>query len=355
MRKYLCLILFIFLSGCSAQWKPLFKIDATSIYMPGTNEKIPIIEWNNVSLKEYSIAMFAKPEDPAPVTLKDIAYKPKKVLLQAGDIIEVTVFDVGEDGLLSAANNKELKLGRATIDRNGTVTLPFINTISARNLTAKALKEKITQGLKGFTINPQVVLNVISCASNNVTVSGAVKKPGRYPLEAGRDRILDVLALAGGATVQNGQVALLRNKSQASSPLNALTDDNNQNIALLPGDQITINSDETGKFKALGAFKSPGEFNFEPGKLSLSQAIARAGGTTGGETPVNNIYIFRTTALPQTAILSENRLSKLKKTLPKPVAFHLKMSDVSAFLSMPNFYLRDGDTLFATEEPISKW
>lgn len=358
MRKCLFIVLLILLSGCSAQWKSLFKFDATSIYMPGTKEKIPIIEWKNVPLKEYSIATPLKPEDPAtnPIALKDIAYKPKPALLQAGDVIEVTVFDAGEDGLFSSANSKELKLGRATIDRNGTVTLPFLNTIPVRNLTAEALKEKIAQGLKGFTINPQVVLSVISRASNDVMVNGAVKNPGRYPLEAGRDKILDILTLAGGATVQNGQVTLIRNKTEASSPMNTLPDDNSQNIALLSGDQITINSDETGKFTAVGAFKTPGDnISFEPGKLSLTQAIARAGGTISGKTPVNNIYILRKPSSLPPADQSPEKPAKSTSMPPKMVAYHLKISDVSSFLSMQNFYVRDGDTLFASEDPISKW
>lgn len=353
MRKYLCIALLILLSGCSSQWKSLFKIDATSIYMPGTKEKIPIIEWKSVPLEEYTLATPVQTEMNALTPLKDMVYKPKQALLQAGDVIEVTVFDAGEDGLFSSANSKELRLGRATIERNGTVTLPFLNTISAHNLTATAFKAKITRGLKGFTINPQVVLTVISSASNNVTLSGAIKKPGQYPLDAGHDKILDIVTLAGGTTVQNADVNLIRNKAEGSSPLKTLADDNSQNIALLPGDQIIIHSDETGKFTALGAFKNPGEITFVPGKLSLSQAIVLAGGTVSGETPVNNIYILRNLSSTSPGKQAPQKSEKLSNTTGKTVAYHLKMSDVSAFLSMQSFYIRDGDTLFASVNPIS--
>lgn len=46
-------------------------------------------------------------------------------LLRHGDVIEVTVFDTGEDGLFASANSKTLNLGRFTVDRSGAVTLPL--------------------------------------------------------------------------------------------------------------------------------------------------------------------------------------------------------------------------------------
>jgi polysaccharide export outer membrane protein len=46
--------------------------------------------------------------------------------LRPGDVIEVTILDRTEEGLMSAADSRALNLGRFTVDHAGFVTLPFV-------------------------------------------------------------------------------------------------------------------------------------------------------------------------------------------------------------------------------------
>jgi polysaccharide export outer membrane protein len=102
------------------------------------------------------------------------------------DLLEISVFQV--DDL-----NRTVR-----INSSGQISLPLIGAIQAGGRTIPELETAIATRLQdSFLQDPQVTVFVKEFSSQRVTVEGAVKQPGIYPI-TGRTTLLQALALARG-------------------------------------------------------------------------------------------------------------------------------------------------------------
>src|SRR5271168_5251379 len=106
------------------------------------------------------------------------------VRLGAGDLVEVSVYDVPE------LNTK------ARVASNGDLYLPLVSYVHVSGLTpeeAQALIEKrLADG--GFVKNPHVSLSVDQKGSLGASALGQVSKPGVYPV-VGPMRLFDLISV----------------------------------------------------------------------------------------------------------------------------------------------------------------
>lgn len=104
----------------------------------------------------------------------------------AQDLLEISVFGVEE-------------LSRAVrVNSNGQITLPLIGGVMAGGKTIPELESELAQQYaEGYLQNPQVTVFVTEFTSQRVTLEGAFKKPGIYPL-TGRTSLLQAIAMAEG-------------------------------------------------------------------------------------------------------------------------------------------------------------
>jgi polysaccharide biosynthesis/export protein len=102
------------------------------------------------------------------------------------DLLELQVF--GVDQL-----NRTVR-----VNSSGLITLPLIGAVEVGGKTSHEAEAVISAKLsEKYLQNPQVSLYIKEFTSQRVTVEGAVKKPGIYPL-AGQTSLLRAIALAGG-------------------------------------------------------------------------------------------------------------------------------------------------------------
>lgn len=206
----------------------------------------------------------AKPDDA------NKAEQSTQVKLGAGDLIEVSVYNVPE-------LNSKVRVSDA-----GDVYLPLINYVHVDGLTqeeAQALIEKrLSDG--GFVRSPHVSIFVDEAQSQGVTVLGEVMKPGIYPDVADR-KLYEVVSEAGGFTQSaSRKIAVLR-RNQAEPirvdlPRN-LADDTSGNITIQPGDTITV--PRAPIIYVVGDVGRPAGLLVDNGTLTVLQALALAGGT----------------------------------------------------------------------------
>jgi polysaccharide biosynthesis/export protein len=104
----------------------------------------------------------------------------------AEDLLEVQVFGVDQ-------------LSRTVrVNSVGLVSLPLIGNLAVGGLTAQDAESAIAARLADtYLQNPQVSLFIKEYTNQRVTIEGAVKNPGIYPLR-GQTTLLRSLALAGG-------------------------------------------------------------------------------------------------------------------------------------------------------------
>lgn len=104
----------------------------------------------------------------------------------AQDLLEISVF--GVDSL-----NKTVR-----VNSNGQITLPLIGGVQAGGHTVPELEKDIAAKLsKTYLQNPQVSVFVKEFTSQRITLEGALKNPGIYPI-TGKTTLLQSVALAGG-------------------------------------------------------------------------------------------------------------------------------------------------------------
>lgn len=95
---------------------------------------------------------------------------------------------------------------------SGTINLPLVGEVPAAGRTSQQLERDLTARLGArYLKNPQVNVYVKEFNSQRVTVEGAVKQPGVFPLR-GKTSLMEVLALAKGSDrdVASGAVMVFR-------------------------------------------------------------------------------------------------------------------------------------------------
>lgn len=338
------------LSACASPSDGPTVQDVTNARVPGTNERIPVIDLANAPVEALNPSMVARTTSgPGLTQFQGSGAADER--LRPGDVIDVTILDTGEEGLFSPTATGTLNLGRFTVDQAGFVTLPFVGRQRVVDSSPAALQSRIVAGLRGSAVNPDAVVTVVDKPSASVTVNGNVRAAGRFPLTSNRERVLDAIALAGGTDAAPGSagVTLLRNNQRASTTLDRVMSESNQNVHLQPGDQIFIEG-SAASFTAFGAFKSTGEFEFEPGKMNLSQGIARAGGLLDDRANARNVFLIRNQQVydASAAFASAGKTPGGPLVRAQPVVYRINMRDISNLVLMQNFPMQAGDILYAT-------
>lgn len=119
---------------------------------------------------------------PAYILAEPVARK-----IQPNDLLQIRV--VGENDM-----TKETK-----VTGDGKINYVFINDVQVGGLTMAEAQELIRQMLmKGWLVNPQVIIEMKQYAEETVTVLGEVNRPGRVLLPTDRRvDIVEVIGLAG--------------------------------------------------------------------------------------------------------------------------------------------------------------
>lgn len=352
MKKLGAVLLVALLSACAKPSDGPTAGNIRSATFPRTNEKIPVIELANAPAATVSAGSLQGASGPGLTALRNTGYNAQR--LRRGDVIDITVLDTGEDGLFSPTQSKTLNLGRFTVDQGGSVNIPFVGKQRVVDSTPEGLQSQVVAGLKGSAVNPQAVVTVVDKPTSAVMLGGAVKNPGKITLTARQERVLDALNQAGGPTVAPGAatVTVVRGSHRASAPLDRVMREDRQNIRLSPDDQIMIDGD-AASYTALGAFKSAGEFQFEAGKLTLAQAVGRAGGLLDDRADARNVYVFRNEIIQVPSATAPGAKGPVATaTTMRPVIYHVNMRDASSIALMQLFQMQKGDVLYASNAPL---
>jgi protein involved in polysaccharide export with SLBB domain len=130
---------------------------------------------------------------------------------------------------------------------NGTVDLPYVQTIKVEGLEPQEIARVIRQSLidKKILLDPSVIVQVKEYNSRRVILLGQVSKPGTFPLTSGLT-LIQAISLAGGLTpiANDDRVTLSRkvgNKTQTVVlSVDAITSGNSEDIPLQAGDRIYV-------------------------------------------------------------------------------------------------------------------
>lgn len=169
---------------------------------------------------------------------------------------------------------------------DGTINVPLVGAVEvvgkspagAANIVAKALKAG------QFLLNPQVSIVLPAFKSQQVSVLGDVRNPGRYPLES-KTTLLDLLAQAGGIAETGASTIYLLRAGPDGKPLRQAVDLRGlangrgevPDVRIRSGDSVYVPRAE--QFYVYGEVQNPNAYRLDPNTTVL-QAISRSGGLT---------------------------------------------------------------------------
>ncbi len=266
--------------------------------------------------------------------------------LGVGDILQINIWEAAENGLFSTQENKRTELPPVQIDRSGRITIPFVGSIRAAGYSPLQLQKRIERALEGKAISPQVMVTVVKNVANSVVVNGDVRKPGRYQMSLKGDRLLDIIAAAGGAAgpARETMVTLIRNGRKGIQNLKRIIRDPRENIYIRPGDQIYL-SHNPQTFTAFGAVAKTGEYPFDSDRVNILEAVARAGGLLDSRADAKGVFLFRleSNRVLRAAGVTPDRLAPSGRT---PTVYVLDMSRPRAFFVAQGMVMRDNDVIY---------
>lgn len=290
--------------------------------------------------------------------------------LGAGDIIDISIIEAPPavlftgalGGGLDAATGSTvrpntvssgLELPQQQIDLTGRITVPFAGSIQAAGRTPQEIERDIASRLRGKAHDPQVLVRRVGNATANVAVLGEVEQSGRVPLTGKGERLLEVLASAGGTThpMAKSVVQITRGDRTVTLPLSAVVDDARQNIILQPNDVVTV-AFQPYTFTALGAIGTSAEVPLEATAVSLSQALGRVGGLADNRAHIKGVFVFR---FEDPAALDPQLLLNAPMTPDGkiPVIYRVDMSNPATLLVAQRFPIKNKDVLYVANAPLT--
>lgn len=129
---------------------------------------------------------------------------------RAGEYTGKSEYRIGPQDLLKVSifMNEELER-ELRVNATGQISLPLIGVVQAGGKTVLELETEIAEKLgKTYLQNPQVTVFIKEFTSQRVTVEGAVKKAGIYPI-TGQTSLLQAIALAGGTDTDRADEELV--------------------------------------------------------------------------------------------------------------------------------------------------
>jgi polysaccharide export outer membrane protein len=240
------------------------------------------------------------------------------------------------------------------VQADGMISIPFAGRIAVAGLEPAAAERAIVAKLAGKATDPQVLISIVSSTANSVTIAGGATGGARVPLNVRGDRILDVLAAAGGLRIppDDAVIYLSRGGRTAAIAYDAILDRPEENIFLKGGDLITVIS-RPAMFMAFGAVQRNGQIPFEARDINLAEAVAKAAGLSDSRADPAGIFLFRYEDAGLVQKIAPGRAPAGVAAVP--VIYHLDLGDAAQYFLARQFAVADKDMLYVAGAPLNDW
>jgi polysaccharide export outer membrane protein len=278
---------------------------------------------------------------------------PKGITFGVNDVISVTIFEAAAGGLFIPSEagvrpGNFVNIPNQPIDTDGNISIPYAGKIRAAGRTPVQVQDAIVDALKNRAIEPQVVVSIVNQNSSLITVLGDVGSPSRFPANYNAEHILDTIARAGGpkGNAFDVWVLLERDRKRDIVPFGALLyEPAANNIWTHPNDTIYIYT-EPQTFIAFGATGNQGQFPFGAWRISLAEAVAKAGGLSDLNAEPGYVFLYRGETRE---VAQQLGLDCSKYAGPIiPVIYNVNFRDPAGYFLATRFQMRNKDVLYVS-------
>jgi polysaccharide export outer membrane protein len=270
-----------------------------------------------------------------------------------GDVLRITLWEATDSGIFSSKERKGAEV-TVRVDVDGTIAIPYAGRFPVAGRRLSQIESEIVQRLKDQAVQPQATVMIENMISSSASVQGEVGKPGPYPILKPDQRVLDVLALAGGAKYPpyDTNVRLTRGNSTMSMSLqDVITQPNMYNVSISAGDTLLFTR-LSQKFMAFGSVLQPGEQLFKRTPLSLSDALGQIAGLDSNRADAKGIYLFRREPVALARQYGVQLIAEDRETVP--IVYQLDFKDPRSFFVMSNFPVVPNDIVYVSTAPLAE-
>lgn len=329
----------------------------------GTPQR-PRLGYSVVTLDPDNVARLAAEPVGSGFSPAVIATPESDVRIGVGDIVATTIFEAQSGGLFIPAEpgsrpGNFVQLPAQQVNREGTITIPFGQSIRAVGLTPSQLERSIAARISARALEPQVIVTIQERRSNGVNVTGDVNSSARFGVDPGGERLLGALARAGGPRFPSyeSMITLQRGGISERVLMAEVLYDARQNVQLQQGDSVIV-THEPRYFLALGAVGQTASitqlnrrFAFEDRTLSLADAIARAGGLADDLANPTAVFLFR---FERSALLREIGVPQpADAPAMVPTVYRADFTNAATLFLAQQFPMHKNDLIFVSNSPSS--
>lgn len=280
--------------------------------------------------------------------------------LAIGDGVSLTVYEAGSETLFGTpsasggggAGTRGATLPERVIALDGRIDVPYAGPIAAAGLTVSELQAAVEKALAGRATRPQVIVTTTRRVGSAVTVLGEAGAGARVPLTARGERLLDILTESGGlrGAVFETWVELNRGGKAVRLPLVRVLREPRENIRMRAGDTLLITR-QPETFTVFGATGRSAQIEFGAERVSLAEAVAKAGGLQDSRADPRSVFLFR---YEPKAVADRLGAGGVVQAGLAPVVYQIDFLRGSAYFLSQKFMLKNHDVLYVANAPASE-
>jgi polysaccharide biosynthesis/export protein len=284
--------------------------------------------------------------------------RPRDITFGIGDIVSVTIFESSSGGLFIPGEGgvrpgNFITIPNQPVDVQGNVSIPYAGAIRALGRTQVQVQDAIVAALKNRAIEPQAVVSLVEQKTSMITVLGEGRS-ARIPATTTPERILDVIGRAGisgnagnatGGAGAETWVILERNGRRAIAPFGALVYEPANNIYVHPNDTIYLYR-EPQTFLTFGAVGAQQQTPFGSWRLSLAEAISRAGGLPDAQADPASVFLYRGEARDIAEAMGIDCAPFEGPIIP--VIYSINLRDPAGYFLASSFEMRNKDIIYVS-------
>ena len=350
------------LSGCALLPATGPKSDAIQVSATAGLRSNKALPFSLVDVSADTIGFLSQPNVVSfQGEFPDKRSKPEQVA-GVGDVLNVSIFEAAPGGLFTPATAAGARPGNfvdlppQAVDQKGSIYVPYAGEIPAAGRTLPDIQQAVVARLRNRAIEPQVVVSLNQQHSSVVSVLGDVNTPGVLALNSVGERLLALIARAGGPKFEaiESYVTLQRDGRKVKVLLSRVVHDPRENIFIRPNDVIFI-THEAPSFTALGAlnqnvFGFNSEIAFDTETLTLAQAIGKAGGLNDNQSDPGEVFIYRYESRRLLESLGVDTTRFVYDRIP--TIYHVNLRDPSGYLLAAGFQMRTKDVMFVANAKV---
>lgn len=260
-----------------------------------------------------------------------------------GDVLNIIVYDHPELTIPAGSERSAEESGNV-VHANGAIFYPYVGWLDVAGRTVRDVRDEIQRRLADFIAEPQVEVKVAAFNAQKAYVTGQVAEPGVMPVTNVPMYVLDALSFAGGLTEQaNWHDVILTRDGQDThiSVFDMLANgDMEQNVLLEDGDVLHVMNIGNEQVYVMGAVNEPAALPMSNRHLSLTNAIAQAGGINEESANASGIFVIRHNPEPSETFAT---------------VYQLNADNAAAFILGSQFMLQPTDVVYVTAAPLALW